>query len=553
MILSFQNIGLILASIINLTLGGIVYFRHKKTGANLSYGLTVIFISAWALGLVAFDLTNNLNIALNWAKFYYMSAALIAGSFFYFSIVFGEQQKVNKIASKDKWHNISKKILIFLPSVIFIFTLFLSNSFSKGIVEHSWGKEVILGRAYYFYSFYFIVFMVWAFVNLFRKYLFMTGTIKMQLRYILIGTLVATIFGSLFNLILPLFHNYRFIWLGPYFSFVMVGSIGYAIVKRNLFGIKVILTQLLVILILALLLVDFVFSISLFEIAWKGSLFLLFLTAGLLLIKSVKKEIEQKDKLDKTAEALSTANIHLGTAYDKLKKLDKAKSEFISIASHQLRTPLTAIKGYVSMFLEGDYGPLSKQITEPMNNVYESNERLVKLVNSLLNLSRLEAGRIVIQKSQFSLEELIASLVRSFTTQLKSKRSVKLKFKRPRNKIPDILADKAKITEVISNLFDNAIKYTPNGTITAKLDYKKLKNEVLISVIDTGEGMTTDEISKLFKSFSRAGAGNKHWTEGTGLGLYVAKKFITMQGGKIWAESRGKGKGSTFFIELPIK
>jgi len=262
MIALAKNIGLILSSIANLTLGGIVYFRREKTETNLSYGLTVIFVSAWSLGLVAFDLTSNLGTALNWAKFYYVAAALIATSFFYFSLVFGEKQEKKK--QKSKWHYTSKKIIISLPSIIFIFILFFSDTFTKEIIEHIWGKEIILGPAYYFYALYFVTFMVWAFINLFRKYKSTGGVVKMQLRYILIGTLFTTVFGSLFNLILPLFHNYKLIWLGPYSTFIMVGFIGYAIVKRRLFGIKVILTQLLVILILALLLVDFVFSASSF-------------------------------------------------------------------------------------------------------------------------------------------------------------------------------------------------------------------------------------------------------------------------------------------------
>ncbi|NQU83064.1 MAG: HAMP domain-containing histidine kinase [Parcubacteria group bacterium] len=386
-----------------------------------------------------------------------------------------------------------------------------------------------------------------------KEYLISSERQKTTFQYFLIGASIFYIANIIFNIFLPLFFRITHLyWIGDYSSTFLIGLTGYAIVKEKLFGIKVIVTQLFIGVLTLLLLINFVTAQSLFEYVWKGALFIAFIIFSFLLIKSVKREIKQKERIDRFAKDLKVANVSLELANKKLKKLDKAKSEFISIASHQLRTPLTAIKGYVSMILEGDYGNLPKETLTPLTNVYESNQRLVKLVNSLLNLSRLEAGRIVIQKANFSVQDLIAELVRSFVVQLQGK-DVKLKFKKPRVAIPDVFADRAKIAEVISNLFDNAIKYTPKGSISATLEYKKSINKVLITVSDTGAGMTKEEMTKLFKTFSRAGAGNKFWTEGTGLGLYVARKFVEMHRGRIWAESKGKEKGSKFLIELPVK
>ena len=249
----------------------------------------------------------------------------------------------------------------------------------------------------------------------------------------------------------------------------------------------------------------------------------------------------------------------LRQAYEELKKLDKAKSEFISIASHQLRTPLTAIKGYISMILEGDYGKLPGKAVQSMENVYQSNERLIKLVNGLLSISRIEAGRIEIKKEQISIEPLIESLIEELKPQAQQK-NLYLKFKKSKTKIPQLLADKEKLRQVLLNVLDNGLRYTTRGGVTVKLEIKnskpfgsELRAELLrIIISDTGEGMSEDELSKIFQTFSRGKAGAKLWVEGIGLGLYIAKKFIELQGGKIWAESFGKGKGSRFYVELPI-
>jgi len=239
----------------------------------------------------------------------------------------------------------------------------------------------------------------------------------------------------------------------------------------------------------------------------------------------------------------------LRKAYEELKKLDQAKSEFISIASHQLRTPLTTIKGYISMILEKSYGQMSRKIKKPLENINVSNERLIKLVNDLLSVSRIEAGKIELDLAKVSIEKTIAEVIDELAI-IAEKKKIYLKFKKAKKPLPEITADKDKIRQVIINLIDNAIRYTNQGGITVTCRTEKAKYR--IEITDTGEGMTKEEISKLFESFSRGKAGPRFWTEGAGLGLYIAKKFVEMHQGKIWVESAGKNKGSTFYIELPI-
>ncbi|MEA3293034.1 MAG: ATP-binding protein [Patescibacteria group bacterium] len=259
---------------------------------------------------------------------------------------------------------------------------------------------------------------------------------------------------------------------------------------------------------------------------------------------------KEKDFGIRMDKEVKKATKDLADAYKKLEKLDKAKSEFIAITSHQLRTPLTIIKGYLSMALDGTYGGVSKKLQRVMKNIYESNERLIRLVNSLLNISRIETGKIALNIEKISLEKLISDIVSELKIEAKNKK-IYLRFQKPKTSLSKISIDKDKMRQCIVNLIDNAIKYTEKGGVVIKLIKEKTKIKIIVS--DTGHGIAKEEISRLFESFSRGKAGNKLYTEGAGIGLYVAKSFVKMHKGKIYAKSEGKDKGSAFYIELPIR
>ena len=258
-------------------------------------------------------------------------------------------------------------------------------------------------------------------------------------------------------------------------------------------------------------------------------------------VEDLSKNLEKKVK-EQTKD--------LQKAYEELKVLDKAKSEFISMASHQLRTPLTAIKGYISMLLEGSYGDLPEESKEKMKNVFISNERLIKIVNDLLNISKIELGKMDIEKKPIQVEETIDSVYQEMKPQAE-KKNLKLVWQRPEKLLPRVEADELKIRQVVSNLIDNALRYTREGEIEIKS--KKTNSAIQISIRDTGEGLTKKEEKWIFEGFTRGKVGIARWIEGAGLGLYVAKKYIELHQGKIWAVSPGKGKGSAFYVELPIK
>jgi len=266
-------------------------------------------------------------------------------------------------------------------------------------------------------------------------------------------------------------------------------------------------------------------------------------------LQNAKLYDQVHDLSENLQEKIDAQTKELKSAYEELKVLDKAKSEFISLASHQLRTPLTAIKGYISMILEGSYGKLPGSASKPLNNVLGSTERLVRIVNDLLNISKIELGKMELNKAPAKVEELITACYEEMehTAEIKG---LKIIWNKPKSHLPEIEIDKLKISQVISNLIDNAIKYTQKGQVEIKAE--KTDSVIRISIKDTGEGLTEEELKMVFEGFTRGAAGIAYWIEGAGLGLYIAKKYIDLHHGKIWVESEGKGKGSAFYTELPI-
>ncbi|MDD4271466.1 MAG: ATP-binding protein [Patescibacteria group bacterium] len=263
-----------------------------------------------------------------------------------------------------------------------------------------------------------------------------------------------------------------------------------------------------------------------------------------LLYKETKNfNIKLEKEVEKATRDLRKANVQL-------KKLDAAKSEFISIASHQLRTPLTVIKGYISMMLEGNFGELTKLELESLEKVFESNERLIQLVENLLNISRIESGRLQFDFKEVDLNKMVESVMEELSGNAK-KKSLILQYKTPVKPVPIIKLDDEKIRQVVMNLIDNAIKYTKQGSVTVKLEQREKK--IKFSVADSGMGIRPEDMINLFKKFSRGKGTSLVHTEGTGLGLYVARMMIEAHHGKIWAESDGEGKGSKFCFELPVK
>jgi signal transduction histidine kinase len=233
----------------------------------------------------------------------------------------------------------------------------------------------------------------------------------------------------------------------------------------------------------------------------------------------------------------------------KEKEIDKAKTEFVSLASHQLRTPLSAVNWYVEMLLSGDAGTLNSEQKKYLDEVYKGNQRMVELVNSLLNVSRLELGTFLIEPKPTDVVLLAQSVADEQKLQIDQKK-ILFSFLFEKN-IPVIQADPKLLRMVLQNLLVNAVKYTPEkGTIALSISLAD-KKDLLIKISDTGYGIPKHQQDKIFTKLFRADNVREKDTQGTGLGLYIVKSIMDHSGGKIWFESE-ENKGTTFFVRLPL-
>ncbi|MFA5188706.1 MAG: ATP-binding protein [Patescibacteria group bacterium] len=238
----------------------------------------------------------------------------------------------------------------------------------------------------------------------------------------------------------------------------------------------------------------------------------------------------------------------LKQANQKLKQISAAKSEFVSVASHQLKTPLSVIRNIFSLLKDGDLGKVTAKQSDYGQRGFKQSEKLIKLVKMLLNISRIETGRLNLELSKSNLDPIIKEHLPMFETLAKQKK-IQIQFSPGLdNRLFNF--DKNLIGEVIDNLLDNAIKYTPQGKIIIKS--QKIGKLARVSISDTGLGIKPDNLKELFQRFIRGSDKKKIAIAGTGLGLYFCRRVIEVHNGKIWAESPGLDKGAVFIFELPM-
>ena len=246
-------------------------------------------------------------------------------------------------------------------------------------------------------------------------------------------------------------------------------------------------------------------------------------------------------------DELRRANVALKEQQRELERLNSAKEEFISLASHQLRTPATGVKQYLGMLLEGFLGDLPPEHQDIIRRAYESNEHQLAIVNNLLKVAQVDAGRVLLLKEQVDVKKLITDVAREYADRIKARHQ---KLVLELDKIT-VSLDVNHFRMVIDNLIDNATKYTPDsGTVTVKAS---LRNKMLrITVQDTGVGIDAKDVPRLFTKFSRIPNILSDAVGGSGLGLYWANKVIALHGGSIEVLSE-VGKGTVFTILLPIE
>jgi signal transduction histidine kinase len=362
-------------------------------------------------------------------------------------------------------------------------------------------------------------------------------------KLMLIGTFITFALLLTSNFILPVIFNVlSFVPLATVYFIPFILCTAYAIMRHHLLDVKIVTSEIFSGLLAVATFLEVIVAREPWQIFVRVIVFFLVLIFGVMLIRGVHREVEQRTILEKLTKVLRAAN-------KKLRELDRIKSEFLSFASHQVKTPMTVVKGYASMIADGSFGAAPEEVIKVSKEIEQSADTMIALVNNLLDYRKLEEGRMDFSFEPVKVGEFVFSCVEA-VRQLAVIKGLELSFI---SHADDVMADidRQKFQQVIQNLVENSIKYTEKGSVSVSIDKVEEKHEIKIAVTDTGYGMEASLLPQLFSQFTR-GKGETKKIRGTGLGLYIAKQIVLNHKGRILAESQGEGKGSTFTVFLPV-
>lgn len=516
--------GAVVAS--SVILGFVIYFKDKKNTTNLLFLIFTIVSSLWSIfNYLAYQIQNPLVII--WIIRIVMFLAVYQALTFYFLVsVFPNSQLT-----------LSKKWKTFLLPAIFLVSLLTLTPLVFPSVKVVIGQppQPVPGPGILLFAFTAVSLVISGIVTLVMRTRQAQNKERSQLKSLSLGVVMMFVFILVFNFFfVTVLNNSFFIPYSALFVFPFVFFTYYAIAKHGLLDIKIVGTELLTLIIIITTFIEILLSDNLGEILFRSVIFIVLLIFGVLLIKSVLNEVEQRKKLEELTQ--------------KLRDLDQQKNEFISMAAHELRAPMTAIKGYISMILEGDTGDIPEKARGFLADATSINDRMVRLVNNMLNVSRIEEGRMSFQFDNDELSRVIRTVYSQFLPEAQRK-NLEYKLDIPNNIKDKVYADVDKLHEIAGNLISNAIKYTEKGSVQVRL-VQPDPQVIRFEVVDTGPGISPEEQVKLFQKFYRVES-NVGKTTGTGLGLYISRLMIEKFKGKIGLNSE-PGVGSTFWFELPI-
>lgn len=526
--LDLLSVGVIIAA--TVILGFLAFFANPKGSTNRAFLAFAVITALWSaanFGSYKLDEPEQILWIIRLVLFL---GIFHATSFFALAYVFPSQEK-----KLPKWFYLG-----LLPWAVIIAGLTFTPFIYEEILALEPVIQTTVGPAIALFGLTAVGYNLFGIFFLGKKAFAGDKAVRQQTAGVFWGMLITFALVLFFNFALPSFANdATFIPYGAVFMFPFVIAVSYVTLRHELFNIRVAAIGIITFLLAVIAITGVVFAEDTAAVIFNASEFVLIILFSVWLIRSVTREVQQREKIEKLAKDLQAAN-------EKLKELDRQKSEFVSIASHQLRSPITAIRGYISLILEKEFGDFPSTLKEPLDRISESSRLMVKSIEDYLNISRIEQGRMKYEMSEFDITDLAKTVVNEYVP-IADKKGLDISFGGSAKIL--VTADIGKIKQVIANLVDNSIKYTPAGSVSVKAT--SFEGRARITVSDTGVGLAQEDIGDLFNKFIRARGANKINTSGTGLGLYVAKQMIEAHKGKIWVESEGKGKGSRFIFEIP--
>jgi len=528
------SVGIAAASII--ILGAMVFFKNPHSVTHRTFFFFSIFAVLWSAFNYAYQQPNAPHIILLLLRIHAFFAVWYVFFLFRFFYVFPRD-----VVAFSKFYK-----YVLLPLVIAVSVSTLTPLVFMEISELSVEgriSQVMNGPGIFVFAATVIGLIIAGPIIFWkRRHELLSQLERKQFVFVSIGTLITFSLHLIFNLVLPAFFGIpRFIQLGAVFIFPFIAFTAYAIFRHHLLNIKVITTEGIVFLLAVVTLFEILISQNLLVLVFRSGVFALVLAFGILLIRSVLREVEQREQLE-------VLNKQLVEEKAKVEDLSRFKTQLLSLASHQIKAPLAAIKGFVQILNEGLYGEINDKVKEVLGKIRYSTDDLINLINTLLDIRKVEEGRMEYQFARVDFKKLVGEVVEELRPLASNGKKLEFTFNAPKEDI-FVNADASKLKQVVQNLLDNALKYTPKGFVKAELKNEKERGTVLFVVEDSGLGIAKDLLPHLFEEFIRDER-VKQEIRGTGLGLFIAKKIIEAHGGSIGASSEGEDKGSVFWIRL---
>lgn len=544
----------------------VLMFSIGKIKLHYLWGVFCFCVFLFGLGIYFVGGATTPEVATHWWKITHIGAILIPVLFLHFVYEFLEIKKT--------------KILIFLyvVSVLLLFANFTDGLFINNMrfVFNQFYYDSPPGPFYPLFTIMFFGLIAYSHFLLWKGHNESTDKlVKQKIRFFFFGMGVSFA-GGAFNF-LPVYG----IDFYPYMNltvFLYPLIISYAIFKHQLFDIKLIIVEFAILSLNLFLFLNILTSYKKADFFLNISVALVVFLFSSTLIRSIYKDIRDRERIVGLVKEMEVAN-------EKLRILEGQKTEFVSIASHQLRTPLTVIKGYASMILEGTFGRISDEARDAMEKLYKSNERIVALVEDLLTVSRIEQGRMMLVFEKVNFKDFVQSGLAEMEDEV-AEAKVDLSFIAEEGKEFFVDIDEKKFKQVVKHILENAIKYTPApGSVRVAISDDEHTKKVRLTISDTGIGMTAEQITAIFERFNlkanmaeakvtegeHAGHGEKWGNEvrqeqrterdeaeakmvekgSPGIGLYITQEIIEAHKGAIRIESAGPDRGTTVVVELP--
>lgn len=505
----------------------------KKIAVQNLVAMSLLFLIWGYFNLIQFS-TNRPDVVY----FFWALMVIVEPLIYFFAVLFSYEFLYNSKL------NFNKTILLILPLLPISFLLSTKLNLVGINLSDCTAIEGVIAK-YYSYSLEAVYALIILLLIIF-SYRRAKKNNEKKILYFGIGIILFLFTFSSGNI----FGSFTDDWVTSQYGYfgmpIFLGFLVYIIVKHHAFNVKLIATQALVWGMTIMIGSQYFFIKVPVNFVLNTVTFVAMIIFGRFLIKSVKVEIEQKERLQKLTTELADAN-------ERLKGLDKLKSEFISLASHQLRSPLTVIKGYASTLTDGIVGDLTDKQKEVVQHIYISAQGLASVVEDFLNVTKIEQGGMKYVFEPTDIRQIVNDLASDMRIPAVAK---KLDFQTDIHTDGAFMvnADGTKMKQVFLNLIDNSIKYTKEGFVKVWLNSstdEKGNNTMTFGVSDSGVGVSDETRAKLFQKFGR-GEGAVMNGGGSGLGLYLAQEIVKAHGGEIKVDSEGLGKGSTFSVTLPL-